>query len=56
MGTPFWYVYYKHHTPDDQDGREDCLVMNKDEGYYFNDVPCDQENRLICEAPESRTG
>ncbi|XP_064121309.1 macrophage mannose receptor 1-like [Macrobrachium nipponense] len=49
MGTPFWGLNtYEEQEPDGRD-RENCLTMNSDNYFYFNDISCNALAGAICQ-------
>ncbi|XP_068202497.1 C-type lectin domain family 6 member A-like isoform X4 [Palaemon carinicauda] len=51
MGTPFWANFgCSNNQAPDGDKQENCAVLDKDLHFYFNDVHCDSDAGVICEA------
>ncbi|XP_008411229.1 galactose-specific lectin nattectin-like [Poecilia reticulata] len=47
-GTKFDFTQWGPEEPNDFEGNEDCMEINREGEDYVNDIRCDRENSFIC--------
>merc|ERR1711973_17962 len=51
-GTPWSYKNWRHNEPNNNQGREDCIIINwGSDRRGWNDFPCSNTAQTICQVP-----